>query len=163
MFWSFNLIENHFKKYAVGKADEIKLMGFVGWKTLDPQNRENMENNPGKKCSYFQGEKSHQYNRLDTRHSYQVFVDHGDEGELWFISVRISDFINQLFKSNSSCHNSGKAKLEKSYLIEPLLKTFSEIILPKMQIFLTILIIRSLQYALLFRADGHRSKKLTSQ
>ena len=60
-------------------------------------------------------------------------------------------------------HNSGKAKLEKSYLIEPLLKTFSEIILPKMQIFLTILIIRSPQYALLFRADGHRSKKLTSQ
>ena len=76
------LIKNQLQKYAVGKADEIKLMGFVGWKTLDPQNRENMENNPGKKCSYFQGEKSNQYNRLDTRHSYQVFVDHGDEGQL---------------------------------------------------------------------------------
>ena len=79
---NLSLVETGWKKYAVGKADEIKLMGFVGWKTLDPQNRENMENNPGKKCSYFQGEKSNQYNRLDSRHSYQVFVDHGDEGML---------------------------------------------------------------------------------
>ena len=43
------------RKYAVGKADEIRLIGVVGWKTLDKQNRENLENNSGKKCSYFTG------------------------------------------------------------------------------------------------------------
>ena len=74
-------------------------MGFVGWKTLDPQNRENMENNPGKKCSYFQGEKSNQYNRLDSRHSYQVFVDHGDEGMLCKFSECVKNEVIKLYKT----------------------------------------------------------------
>jgi len=36
------------RKYAVGKADDITLIGVVGWKTLDKQNRINLENNPAK-------------------------------------------------------------------------------------------------------------------
>ena len=34
-----------------------------------------------KKCSYFTGNDIGDYNRLDTRHGYQVFVDHGAEGQ----------------------------------------------------------------------------------
>ena len=68
-----------------------------------------------------------------------------------------------LLNCDSSYHNFGKAKPEKSFHTEPLLKTFSEIILPKMQIFLTILTIRFLQFALLFKVDGLLSKKLISQ
>ena len=68
-----------------------------------------------------------------------------------------------LLNCDSSYHNFGKAKPEKSFHIELLLKIFLEIILPKMQIFLTILIIRFLQFALLFKVDGLRLKKLTSR
>lgn len=59
------------RKYAVGKADDIKLIGVVGWKTLDPSNRENMINSNGQKCSYFPT-KSDNYSQIDNRHPYQA-------------------------------------------------------------------------------------------
>ena len=65
------------RKYAVGKADDIKLIGFVNWNTFDKNIRRCLELSPGQKVQY---EPSGNVN-LDKRHSYQVFVDHGEEGQ----------------------------------------------------------------------------------
>ena len=65
-------------KYALGQRGQINLIGFVGWNTLDEDNRENILNNSGKRWRYLTGQEERP---LNPTHRYQVFVDHGKKGQ----------------------------------------------------------------------------------
>ena len=42
-------------RYALGKTEQINLIGFVQWNTLDEENQENVLNNTGKRWRYLAG------------------------------------------------------------------------------------------------------------